>query len=135
VIKVKNERSRSSIVKAIMVVFSYLLLLLFISVLARNEMGSMAQGFYIILYGFYSFTYFIVSLKDGFPIIINQTTDDVFWFYVIIGMAIYFLTIFISHYYLLKKTNKKRLLIVTVNIIIIISYLFFEASILGFATV
>jgi hypothetical protein len=132
---VKNHRSRSSIVKASMVVFSYLLLLILISVIARNEMGSMAQSFYIVLYGFYSFTYFIVSIKEGFPITINQSTDDVFWVYVIIGMVIYFLTIFISHYYLLKKTNKRRLLIVTVNIIIIISYLFFEASILGFATV
>jgi hypothetical protein len=133
VIKVKNNRSS---VKAIMVVIIYLILLLLISGIAKNEMGSMEQGFVIVLYGFFSFTYFLLTIKDGFPITISNTTDDVFWLYVVIGIVIYVLIIFISHYYIFKKTVKRRLLlIIAVNIIIIISYLFFEASIIGFATV
>jgi hypothetical protein len=132
---VKSERSRSSVVKALIVVFSYLLLLLLISLVARTEMGSLEQGFYIVLYGFFSFTYFLVSIKDGFPISITNTTDDIFWMYVVLGVVIYFISIFISHYYIFKKAIKKRYLLITVNLIIIISYLFFEASIIGFATV
>ncbi|OZM55950.1 hypothetical protein CIB95_14910 [Lottiidibacillus patelloidae] len=131
----KSESSNPYVIKGIMVVVGYLIVLLIISLVASVEMGSMEQGFIIVLYGFYSFVEFLFSLKDGFPISINNPTDNVFWLYVLVGMTLYIVTIFISHYYLFQKSKNRGILLVTVNLLIIASYIFFEASIIGFATV
>ncbi|MCA1030867.1 hypothetical protein LCL95_07535 [Bacillus timonensis] len=136
--KVNNHKAKLGI-KAMSVVIAYLILLLVFCFIAVNEMGNFFDGCRIVLYGFYCFIYFLIALKDGFPISLRDTTDFLFWLYVLFGMVTYFTIIFIIHYYLIKLITKRKklitILLILINFFIIVSYLFFEASILGFATV
>lgn len=95
-------------IKALIVVIVYLLILLGFSIIIGNEIGSVNEGFITVFYGFYFFVYTLMSIKDGFPISIKETTGDIFWMNLVSGVLIYFIFIYVSHYYLFSKIAIKK---------------------------
>jgi hypothetical protein len=135
--RVENKKLKRTI-KAMPIVIAYIFILLIVCLLATEEMGSGNSGSTTVLFAFYVFIYTLLFvIKYGFPITLYEPTESVLWTYILIGLLVYFIIIFISHYYLFQLDNRKKLVnrILITNILIIVSYLFFESTILGFATV